>query len=264
MNKQQKKFVLLATAFMMMLLNVGADADDVKSTENLKPKEQAPSKNALLNYAWAAETARESSEGNVFIDIDAYMIGVSDAAQGYDSLLSEEQTEEIFVAQMNSVKSFRRAQLEVNDEQREQNDKKIIAFAKKNKNLTKTASGLLYQELKSGTGAKPVFQDLVKIQYTVRDINNTIIFESKNRFTDTAVALYLLDSGIAEALQYMRPQSVWRLYLTSDKVLRPGSVRTQIPPLYDAPKDAPKDALYDASKGATILDITLVAVSPRY
>jgi FKBP-type peptidyl-prolyl cis-trans isomerase len=251
MHKPQKNISVLVT-LLTMLLAFELHANEVKSTENLKPKEKAPSKNALLNYAWAAETARESSEGNVFIDINAYMIGIGDAASGYESLLSEEQTEEIFVAQMNSVKGFRRAQLEVSDEQRENNNKKMIALAKKNKSLKKTASGLLYQELQSGVGAKPVFQDLVKIQYTVRDINNAVTYESKNRFTDTAVGLYLLDSGIAEALQYMQPKSVWRLYLTSDKVLRPGSVRTQIPPLYEVPQDA------------SILDITLVDIaSPK-
>jgi hypothetical protein len=203
MHKTQKNIAALAV-MMATLFAVNLGANEVKSPENLKLKEQVPSKNALLNYAWAAETARESAESNVFIDINAYMIGVGDAASGYESLLSEEQTEEIFVAQMNAVKGFRRAQLEVTDEQRENNNKKMIALAKKNKHLKTTASGLMYQELKSGTGAKPVFQDLVKIQYTVRDMNNAVTYESKNRFMDTVVPLYLLDSGIAEALQYCR------------------------------------------------------------
>jgi FKBP-type peptidyl-prolyl cis-trans isomerase FklB len=244
MNKDQKHIAPLAS--MMILLSIfSLHADEGKS------KVEVPSKNSLLNYSWAAETARESSEGGVFVDLKAYMVGVSDAASGKKSLLSEEEAEEIFVEQMNSVKAYRRLQAEKSDEEIKQDDSNIMALAKKNKNSKKTMAGLLYQVLKSGSGAKPRFQDSVKIQYAVRNTTNKITYESKTRFTDNAVAIYLLDSGIAEALQYMQPGSVWRLYLTSDKVLRPGSVRTQIPSLYEAPK------------GGTIIDLTLVDISGR-
>jgi FKBP-type peptidyl-prolyl cis-trans isomerase len=208
--------------------------------------QQELSKNDLINYSWAADTARDSAERHVLLDVNAYMAGVKDAQEGYKPLLNDDESEPYFIQQLQSIKTYRRSQKEKLSLAIQETDKFIMRSAKTTNGMRMTAAELMYVELKSGIGSSPAFQDAVKITYIIKNTKNDIVYDSKQQFIQKPVDLYLLSIGMGEALQHMKRGSVWRLFLTSDWLVMPGSLRTQLPPFVDP------------TIGGVTMDLTLV------
>lgn len=230
---------ITAPAIAFFLISIAASAD--------KPK--ALTQNEKLNYAWAAETAIESSENNVELNQNAYIIGIRDANAKRTPLLSETESAVYFDKQILNVRSFKRKEREKEKEKILAIDETLKEMAKKMPSLRTTKNGLMYESLKSGSGKKPKFQDRISITYTVHNTDNQLIANSKTHKPKNLYSVYLLDNGIAEAVQNMEPGATWRLYLTHDRTFHITSSR------HEGYK------LYDEQKGAVIIDLTLNAVA---
>lgn len=89
-------------------------------------------------------------------------------------------------------------------------------FLKANKakpGVVETASGLQYQVLKEGNGAKPSARDKVKCHYHGTLIDGTVFDSSVQRGQPATFPLNMVISGWTEALQLMPVGSKWRLFL---------------------------------------------------
>jgi FKBP-type peptidyl-prolyl cis-trans isomerase FklB len=79
--------------------------------------------------------------------------------------------------------------------------------------VTTTPSGLQYQVLQEGSGAKPGPTDTVKCHYHGTLINGTVFDSSVQRGQPASFPLNRVISGWTEALQLMPVGSKWRLFL---------------------------------------------------
>ena len=89
-------------------------------------------------------------------------------------------------------------------------------FLEKNKQRPEvhtTSSGLQYEILTEGTGAKPGATDKVKCHYHGTLINGTIFDSSVQRGQPATFPLNMVISGWTEALQLMPVGSKYRLFL---------------------------------------------------
>jgi FKBP-type peptidyl-prolyl cis-trans isomerase FklB len=77
-------------------------------------------------------------------------------------------------------------------------------------------SGLQYQVLKKGTGAKPTASDKVKCHYHGTLINGTVFDSSVQRGEPAVFGVSQVIPGWVEALQKMEVGSKWRLFIPSD------------------------------------------------
>jgi FKBP-type peptidyl-prolyl cis-trans isomerase FklB len=77
-------------------------------------------------------------------------------------------------------------------------------------------SGLQYQILQKGTGAKPVASDKVKCHYHGTLINGTVFDSSVERGEPAVFGVSQVIPGWVEALQLMETGSKWRLFIPSD------------------------------------------------
>ncbi len=77
-------------------------------------------------------------------------------------------------------------------------------------------SGLQYQVLKKGTGAKPTALDKVKCHYHGTLINGTVFDSSVQRGEPAVFGVSQVIPGWVEALQQMEVGSKWRLFIPSD------------------------------------------------
>lgn len=77
-------------------------------------------------------------------------------------------------------------------------------------------SGLQYQVLKQGNGAKPKATDKVKCHYHGTLINGTVFDSSVQRGQPAVFGVNQVIPGWVEALQLMPVGSKWRLFIPSN------------------------------------------------
>lgn len=101
----------------------------------------------------------------------------------------------------------------------EKNTQEGIAFLAKNKlneGVTTLPSGLQYQILKPGTGAKPKATDQVTTHYHGTLIDGTVFDSSVERGQPATFPVNGVIAGWVEALQLMPVGSKWKLFIPSN------------------------------------------------
>lgn len=93
------------------------------------------------------------------------------------------------------------------------------AFLEKNKareGVITTASGLQYEVVTEGTGAKPAATDVVKVHYHGTTIDGKVFDSSVDRGEPVEFPVGQVIQGWVEALQLMPVGSKWKLYIPSE------------------------------------------------
>ena len=111
----------------------------------------------------------------------------------------------VFDKLMNMKSEKATANLKAGDDFLEQN--------KKREGVMTTASGLQYEVLTEGSGAKPKATDKVKCHYHGTLINGSIFDSSVQRGQPATFPLNMVIKGWTEALQLMSVGSKYRLFL---------------------------------------------------
>lgn len=89
----------------------------------------------------------------------------------------------------------------------------FLAKNKTNPNVKTTASGLQYEILTQGTGAKPTTADKVKVHYKGTLIDGTQFDSSYDRGEPTSFGVTQVISGWTEGLQLMNEGSKFKFYI---------------------------------------------------
>ena len=77
-------------------------------------------------------------------------------------------------------------------------------------------SGLQYEVVREGTGAKPKASDTVEVHYHGTLIDGTVFDSSVRRGTPATFGVTQVIPGWVEALQLMPVGSKWKLYIPSE------------------------------------------------
>ena len=111
-------------------------------------------------YALGVDLAKKLSVFNLSADeYDFVKQGMTDAAAG-KKLVAEPE------AYTQNINQLFQARMQVAAQKQKELAKPFLEKAAKEKDAQKTASGLIYQQIKAGTGAQPKASDIVKVHYT--------------------------------------------------------------------------------------------------
>lgn len=94
--------------------------------------------------------------------------------------------------------------------------KSFLAENAKRAEVITTASGLQYEVLAEGSGAKPAASDRVQVHYHGTLLNGEVFDSSVRRGEPATFGVTQVISGWVEALQLMPVGSKWKLYIPSD------------------------------------------------
>lgn len=108
--------------------------------------------------------------------------------------------------------------------------KAFLEENKKAKGVTVTESGLQYEILTEGTGAKPAKSDKVRVHYTGSLIDGTVFDSSVARGTPAEFPVTGVIAGWVEALQMMPVGSKWRLTIPHNLAYGERGAGASIPP----------------------------------
>jgi len=106
----------------------------------------------------------------------------------------------------------------------------FLAKKAKEKGIIKTKSGLLYEVITMGTGAKPTASNKVKVHYEGSTIDGNVFDSSYKRGEPIEFGLGQVIKGWTEGLQLMSPGAKYKLYIPQDLGYGPKGAGDNIPP----------------------------------
>ncbi|HOI26923.1 MAG TPA: FKBP-type peptidyl-prolyl cis-trans isomerase [Paludibacteraceae bacterium] len=163
-----------------------------------------------ISYALGLSMAQNFLNSGIDnLDIESFKNGVSDIFGKKQPSMSLDNARDL----INSY--FAKIQQEAGEK-----DKKAGAeFLKANKEkkgVIETESGLQYEIITAGTGAKPKATNTVRCHYEGTLINGTVFDSSYRRNQPADFPVNQVIPGWVEALQLMPVGSKWRLYVPSN------------------------------------------------
>ena len=149
------------------------------------------------------------------IDVDVVVKALRDSLAGRKTLLTVEQAQEVG-ATFNQKMQARQMQKMLDDAR--QNAEKGTAFLAgnaKKAGVTTTASGLQYEVLKPGTGARPKATDTVSVNYKGTLLDGTVFDDSSRHGGPAEIPLAQVVPGWLEGITLMPVGSKYRFWIPS-------------------------------------------------
>lgn len=179
------------------------------------------SENGQINYKIGSDVGKYLNDSQLDFDKSSFMTGLEDGLAGRDLRLSAEELTKIrgiIQQKQQEVQKVKRekmmAELEV---QKVENAKKGAAFMKEKataKGIKSTESGMLYEVIEQGNGAKPASETAtVVVHYTGTLIDGTKFDSSVDRGQPATFALNQVIKGWTEGLQLMNTGSKYKFYI---------------------------------------------------
>ncbi|MFL1684650.1 FKBP-type peptidyl-prolyl cis-trans isomerase [Coprobacter secundus] len=163
-----------------------------------------------LSYALGLSMGNNfKSSGIQSLDIDDFANGVKAIYENIKPEMSYDEAKQI----INEF--FTRMQQEMTEKNREIGEKFLVEN-KKRAGVITLPSGLQYEVITEGKGAKPKATDRVKCHYEGQLINGQVFDSSVKRGEPAVFGVNQVIPGWVEALQLMPVGSKWKLYIPSD------------------------------------------------
>jgi len=160
------------------------------------------------------------------LEMQAYLQGVQDQVGGQPERIAAEQAQ---VAMEALTAAISAKQAEAQAEAQSGGDAYRETFAKK-EGVVQLPSGLLYEVIKSGDGAKPTTEDTVVTHYHGTLTDGTVFDSSVDRGEPATFPVGGVIRGWTEALQLMNTGSKWRLVIPPELAYGERGAGASIPP----------------------------------
>ena len=156
------------------------------------------------------------SIGNNFQNSGIKKLQVEDFVKGLEDVLGEKQPDISYEEAKQVINDYfmklQQERLEIN----KQAGAEFLEINRHKAGVVELPSGLQYEILKQGTGAKPSASDKVKCHYHGTLINGTVFDSSVQRGEPATFGVSQVIPGWVEALQLMPVGSKWRLFIPSN------------------------------------------------
>ncbi len=146
------------------------------------------------------------------IDLDALIAGVRDAFSGAPSRVSPEALN----ASFRVIRGVMQAEAAARAEAAAGAGRAYLAENARREGVTVLPSGLQFEVLVAGSGAKPGATDHVRTHYHGTLIDGTVFDSSYERGEPAEFPVNGVIAGWVEALQLMNTGSKWRLHVPSE------------------------------------------------
>lgn len=171
---------------------------------------------AKAAYSIGYMTAKSMSAQVPALDTKSYAAGFKDAYAKKDPAIKEEDMKTVLMAFEAKVRK------EAEDKQKKDAAEAVtkgaayLAENAKKAGVITTASGLQYQVIKEGTGAKPVATDTVKVHYEGKLVDGTVFDSSIKRGEPVSFPLNQVIAGWTEGVQLMTVGSKYKFVIPAN------------------------------------------------
>lgn len=184
-------------------------ADTTRAQEAKKPE----SLTERISYAYGLMIARQLSDRGIEIDLAQFSEAFKAVMEKKEPLLSEDEVSAAFAENQKMLDAKN-----ATGPDKENLDKGIAFLAEnaKKEGVKTTASGLQYEVIKEGEGAKPKSTDEVRVHYHGTLIDGKVFDSSVERGEPTEFPLNRVIPGWTEGVQLMSKGSKYRFFIPYD------------------------------------------------
>lgn len=187
-----------------------------KGTPAAAPKLKLATKKDSLSYAIGFAMANNLKQQNIKVNTTPFSRATKDVFDGLPLALDEATVQTILMSLQQDMQAKAQAEKSKEGEANKIAGQKFLEENKKQAGVITLPSGLQYQIIKEGTGAKPGPTDQVKTHYHGTLINGTTFDSSVDRNEPVTFGVNQVIKGWTEALQLMPVGSKWKLFVPSD------------------------------------------------
>ncbi len=156
--------------------------------------------------------ANIARQGGVEIDLAAFVVGLQDGLSGARPRLGEAELQAAFKTAQARIEEAAAAGAAKQAEA----GKAFLADNAKRAGVTTTATGLQYEVLRAGDGAKPTPDKTVEVHYHGTLIDGTVFDSSVQRGETISFPVTGVIAGWVEALQLMQVGAKWKLFIPAE------------------------------------------------
>ncbi|AXS81035.1 FKBP-type peptidyl-prolyl cis-trans isomerase [Dechloromonas sp. HYN0024] len=201
-----KKLHMLPLVCVLVAANVMAESQpvgkEVRQTRESKEK---------TSYVIGMQTGRNLRMGGMEIDVEQMIAGLRDGLDN-KSTISDDEARKIMTNAMNDARRKTRVAAE-------DNRMRSAKFLQENRirpGVVVLPTGVQYEVIKQGTGAKPMDVDTVVVSYRGTLINGQV-FDKSEDGKPVAFKQAGLIAGWRDALKEMTVGSQWKLYVPPER-----------------------------------------------
>ena len=169
-----------------------------------------------VSYAIGADIGTNFKRNKLAdVNVQALAMGLGDALDS-TGLMTEDEVNKVVQGYMMKMQEAKMAEERVKGEAERIKGEQFLAENGKRKEVVTTSSGLQYEVITMGSGAKPTSNDQVKVHYTGTLIDGTKFDSSVDRGEPITFPVTGVIRGWVEALQMMPIGSKWKLFIPSE------------------------------------------------
>jgi FKBP-type peptidyl-prolyl cis-trans isomerase len=161
-----------------------------------------------ISYAFGMSLAANMRDNGYIPDANSFFEGFKDGLSGGNTRFSAEEAEE-------KIEQAITAKIEKENEGRMQAEKDFFTENGAKPNVVTTDSGLQYEVISEGSGAKPGATDMVRVDYEGTFTNGSSFDSSYARGQPAEFPLNGVIPGWTEGLQLMNVGSKYKFYIPS-------------------------------------------------
>lgn len=184
-------------------------ADTTRAQEAKKPE----SLSERISYSYGLMIARQLSDRGIEIDQAQFMAAFQSVLEKKAPLLNED---EVSAAFSENQKMLDAKNVTGPDKENLDKGNAFLAENAKKEGVKTTASGLQYEVIKEGDGAKPKATDEVKVHYHGTLIDGKVFDSSVERGEPAEFPLNRVIPGWTEGVQLMSKGSKYRFFIPYD------------------------------------------------
>lgn len=214
--KLQLLLPLLALAYAATAAAQEPKATDAKPADAAVNAAPDPNLNDKVSYFVGTDVGKSIRDNGLEVNIDTFIQGLKDTLEKKKDMKYTDKELEAAMQQFaqNMMAKQKKAADEAGGKNAEEGAKFLEANAKK-EGVTTTASGLQYEVLKKGDGAKPAASDTVTVHYTGTLLNGKVFDSSVSRGEPATFPLNQVIPGWTEGVQLMNVGSKFKFYIPS-------------------------------------------------
>jgi len=210
-----KRFSVFFKAVLTLCLCAGL----LVSCGRNKPADGALDKDT--SYAVGMLIAMEIGLNELSFDYKALSDGFRDVNEGKETRLTTDEAIEKFNAAIAKLQAENNERLWIEGEKNRVEGETFLAENRDKDGIITTASGLQYEVITQGSGARPSATDTVLVNYEGTLLDGTVFDSSYERGGPTEIPLNMVIPGWTEGVTRMNEGSTFRFFIPSELAYGP-------------------------------------------
>lgn len=169
-----------------------------------------------ISYTIGMDMAKSLEPAKDEVDVDVIARAIKDVWAGREPALDEEQANTVREEFSEKMQARQISEMLSQARKNAEDGKKFLEENAGKEGVQTTASGLQYQVLEQGSGAKPGAESVVKVHYKGELLDGTVFDDSSQRSEPATIPLQQVVPGWSEGIRLMNPGSRYRFWIPAE------------------------------------------------